>query len=325
MSFSYVFAVLYRGPVWHKIVLLLSAAPLAVLMNSFRIGVIGVMVDRYGIGHAEGFLHFFEGWIIFLSCILILFGMAMAMQRLSGDRRPLGEAIDLDFSDLGTQLRRVFTILPSKALIAAALATATLSAAWMLAPARGGAEIARESFGLFPRQIEGWSGASGALAPDIERVLAADDYLTAYYRNPAMAEGVDFFVAYYDSQTEGAGIHSPEVCLPGAGWEIFSLERIEIDLAGTSAGSVPVNRAIIQKGLEQQLVYYWFEGRGRRLTNDYVAKFYTVADSLTIGRTDGSLVRVITPIGADGAAAADARLQAFLTDAIDRLPRFVPE
>ena len=67
MSFSYVFAVLYRGPVWHKIVLLLSAVPIAVLMNSFRIGVIGVLVDRYGIGQAEGFLHFFEGWIIFLS------------------------------------------------------------------------------------------------------------------------------------------------------------------------------------------------------------------------------------------------------------------
>ena len=87
MSFTYVFAVLYRGPVWHKLVLLLAAVPLAVLMNSVRIGVIGVLVDRYGIGQAEGFLHVFEGWVMFLSCIGILFLMAMAMQRLSGDRR----------------------------------------------------------------------------------------------------------------------------------------------------------------------------------------------------------------------------------------------
>jgi EpsI family protein len=86
-----------------------------------------------------------------------------------------------------------------------------------------------------------------------------------------------------------------------------------------------VNRAIIQKGLEQQLVYYWFEGRGRRLTNDFVAKFHTVADSVRIGRTDGALVRVITPIGADGPAAADARLQAFLDETFDRLPRYLPE
>jgi EpsI family protein len=82
---------------------------------------------------------------------------------------------------------------------------------------------------------------------------------------------------------------------------------------------------VIQQGLNKQLVYYWFENRGRRLTNDFVAKFYTVADSMTMGRTDGALVRVITPIGPEGEAAAEARLQRFLTDAIDRLPRFVPE
>ena len=73
LCFSYLFAILYRGPMWHKAVLLLAAAPLTVLMNSFRIGVIGVLVDSYGIEQAEGFLHFFEGWVIFLLCIAILF------------------------------------------------------------------------------------------------------------------------------------------------------------------------------------------------------------------------------------------------------------
>ena len=78
MSFSYIFSVLYRGPIWHKAVLLLSAAPITVLMNAFRIGMIGVLVDRYGIEQAEGFLHYFEGWVIFIACVLILFGLARA-------------------------------------------------------------------------------------------------------------------------------------------------------------------------------------------------------------------------------------------------------
>ena len=120
MSFSYVFAVLYRGPVWHKLVLLLAAVPLAVLMNSVRIGIIGILVDRYGIGQAEGFLHFFEGWVIFLSCIGILFLLAMAScsgfprppAARRGDRprllRPRGAAA------------RVLAIAPAPALIAAA-------------------------------------------------------------------------------------------------------------------------------------------------------------------------------------------------------------
>jgi EpsI family protein len=90
---------------------------------------------------------------------------------------------------------------------------------------------------------------------------------------------------------------------------------------------VPVNRAVIQRGLERQLVYYWFEQRGRQVTSDYMAKATTILDSITRGRSDGALVRLITPIGtAPGAeAAADARLQDFLGQMTDVLPRFVPE
>ncbi|MEL6677100.1 MAG: exosortase, partial [Pseudomonadota bacterium] len=89
LSFSFVFAVLYKGPVWHKVVLLVAAAPITVLMNSFRIGVIGFMVDQRGIEAAEGFLHLFEGWVIFGACVAILFLMAVAMQRLSPNPKPL--------------------------------------------------------------------------------------------------------------------------------------------------------------------------------------------------------------------------------------------
>jgi exosortase D (VPLPA-CTERM-specific) len=325
MSFSYVFAVLYRGPHWHKIVLLLAAVPIAVLMNSFRIGVIGVMVDRYGIAHAEGFLHFFEGWIIFVSCIAILFAMAVAMRRLSGSRGRLGDAIDMDFTGLGDQLRRVFAMVPSRALVAAALITATLSSAWALTPSRPPVEIDRDPFSIFPRDIAGWSGTDGHLERGIERILGADDYLTAYYRHPGEAAGVDLFLSYYRSQTDGSAIHSPEVCLPGAGWEVFGIRPTEIALPGTRLETLTVNRALIQKGLEQQLVYYWFEGRGRQITNDFAAKFLMTADRATTGRSDGGLVRVITPIGEDGEAAADARLQRFLVATVDRLPRFIPE
>lgn len=325
MSFSYVFAVLYRGPVWHKLVLLLAAVPIAVLMNSFRIGMIGVLVDRYGIGQAEGFLHFFEGWIIFLSCIAILFGMAVLMRRLSGDRRPLGDAIDMDFTGLGHQLSRVLQTEPSRALATAALLTAALSAAWVLTPARAAVEVDRDPFTLFPRELSGWSGVSTTLEPGIESVLGADDYLAAFYRHPDEAAGVDLFLSYYTSQTEGNSIHSPEVCLPGAGWEVAQIQPVEVLLADSRIGAISLNRAIIQKGLERQLVYYWFEGRGRQMTNDFAAKFYTLADSLTMGRSDGGLVRVITPIGPDGEAAADDRLQRFLVATADRLDRFLPQ
>jgi len=326
MSFSYVFAVLYRGPVWHKIVLLLAAVPIAVLMNSFRIGVIGVLVDRYGIGQAEGFLHFFEGWIIFLSCIGILFGMAVTMRLLSGDRAPLGDAIDMDFTGLGAQIRRVSTIAPAPSLKVAALATLALSAAWSLTPARETIRMERDPYSLFPMTFAGWSGSTSALEPGIERNLGADDYLAGYFRNPDEAAGVDFFLSYYYSQIDGSSIHAPEICLPAGGWEMFSLGPREVDLPGTRLGAVTLNRAVIQKGLDKQLVYYWFEGRGRHMSDDFLTRFHTVADSMMLNRTDGGLVRVITPILPEETEAdADARAQAFLIAAVDRLHRFIPE
>jgi exosortase D (VPLPA-CTERM-specific) len=325
MSFTYVFAVLYRGPIWHRLVLLLLAVPVAVMMNALRIGIIGVLVDRYGIAQAEGFLHVFEGWVVFLSCIAILFGLAKAMQWVVGDRRPLGEALDLDFSGLGAELARVRTLPASPALRATGLMTAALSAAWLLAPAQASVAPEREPFARFPLEIGSWSGATGELAPGIAKILAADDYLAAVYRDPAEAAPVDLFLSWYASQTDGAAIHSPAVCLPGAGWEVSTIEPVEVRLPGTAAGSLRLNRAVIQKGLDRQLVYYWFEGRGRQLTNDFAVKFHTLGDGLTRGRTDGGLVRLITPIGAGGEAAADARLAAFLAGTVDSLPRFLPE
>jgi EpsI family protein len=89
-------------------------------------------------------------------------------------------------------------------------------------------------------------------------------------------------------------------------------------------GSFEVNRAVIQKGLSKQLVYYWFEQRGKRLTNDFAAKASVLIDGLTMGRTDGALVRYVTPIIGSAEAEADARLQGFIAQSLERLPQFVP-
>jgi exosortase D (VPLPA-CTERM-specific) len=324
MSFTYVFCFLYRGPIWHRVALLLAAVPLAVLMNALRIAVIGWLVDRHGIGQAEGFLHVFEGWAVFLACIGILFLMAMAMQRLSGDRRRLGEALDLDFSGIGGELGRILGIPASRALIAAAGLTVALSLIWTLMPSRTVAMPERDPYALFPHQIDGWSGTTAVLAANVERTLGADDYVAALYQSPGEAAPVDLFLSYYFSQTAGSAIHSPEVCLPSAGWEVAAIAPVTVELPGTQTGSVRLNRVVIQKGTERQLVYYWFEGRGRQITNDIAAKLYTLADTATRGRSDGGLVRLITPM-ADGEAAAAARLDRFLAAMADRLPRFLPE
>lgn len=326
LSFSYLFAILYRGPFWHKVVIFLAAAPLTVFMNSFRIGVIGVLVNSYGIEQAEGFLHFFEGWIIFMSCIGILFLMAITLQRLTPNPLPLSRAIDLDFDGLGGIASRILEIRPARAIIAAAGLTIAVTVAFMAVPSTPQDRVVRDSFALFPRGMDVWTGRQFPLDREVENVLGADDYINASYRAPDAAAEVNFFSAFYHKQTEGSGIHSPEVCLPVGGWEIFSFDTKQVSFPDTVYGTFNLNRAVIQKGLSKQLVYYWFEQRGQRITNDFSAKLSVVQDSFMIGRSDGALVRFVTPIvGDETTAEAEARVERLMAEVLPRLPRFVPE
>lgn len=324
LSFSYLFAILYRGPLWHKAVLLLSAAPLTVFMNALRIGVIGILVNSYGIEQAEGFLHFFEGWVVFLACIAILFLMAWGLQKTEPTPRPLTEALDLDTDGLLPYIGQARGMLLSAQLVLTVLATAGASITWLAVSDASIRSIERENFAVFPRQLNDWRGTTTTLDPEIEQVLAADDYLNATFISATTGQTANMFVAFYARQTEGQGIHSPEVCLPSAGWEIYEINTHKIQVDGRY-GDFAVNRAIIQKGTEQQLVYYWFEQRGKRLTNDFKAKLSVLTDSLTMGRTDGALVRYVTPIyPKETLNQADARLMDIIRNSLERLPEFVP-
>ncbi len=324
LSFSYVFALLYQGPLWHKAVLLLAAAPITVAMNSFRIGVIGILVDNFGISHAEGFLHLFEGWIIFVSCVLILFGIAAGLQRLTRTPKRLSETLDIEFTGLRDELARVARVVPAAALAVAAIGTGGVAAAVMFSPEREAVRVARDPFVLFPRRIGDWDGhVNPVLDAQIERVLGADDYHSATFSRVDESQPIDLFMGFYYNQMDGTGIHSPEVCIPSGGWEVSAWRPITIDVAGEAP--IRANRAVIQRGAARQLVYYWFELRGRRVAGDFEAKIVNLADSLSYGRSDGALVRLITPMrdGEDGAE-ADARLQRFVTEMAPLLPRFVP-
>lgn len=330
MSFSYVFGVLYTGPRWHKIVLFLAAAPITVLMNSFRIGVIGILVDKFGIGQAEGFLHAFEGWVIFIACILILFGIAVLLQRTRRQRQPIADTLEIDFRAALPQLRRVLDLRANQTLAAVALATLAVAFAVHAAPERERIVPERSPLALFPSALGAWqTGVAQRLEPEIERVLGADDYLSVSFRSSEEAAPVDLFVAYYHRQTEGSGLHSPEVCLPAGGWEVSNWQRAVLTMQrlgnGGSGISLPVNRAVIQKGLSRQLVVYWFEQRGRRMTSSYAAKAVTVWDALATGRTDGGLVRLVTPLApGESPAEAEGRLIRFLGHGLEVLPRFIP-
>ncbi|MBC7735727.1 MAG: EpsI family protein, partial [Candidatus Saccharibacteria bacterium] len=274
----------------------------------------------------EGFLHLFEGWVIFGMCIALLFCLALGLQRLTPHPLPLSEVLDLDTEGMLPQARRFLGIGATRGLMTAALLSVVVAGAFVVAPPPPRIEVARDSFSQFPRQLGGWAGRALELDPATQDVLKASDYVNITYAAPDQAAPVNFFSAWYLKQTEGSGIHSPAVCLPVGGWEVSTIEPVQISIPGTVYGNFTVNRAVIQKGVSRQLVYYWFEQRGRRMTNDYLAKASVVWDSLTIGRTDGALVRFVTPIGPDETdAAAASRMQAFMAVLMPKLPAYIPQ
>ena len=323
MSFSYIFSVLYRGPIWHKAVLLVSAVPITVFMNSARIALAGVVVDRYGIEFVEGLTHFMEGWVIFLACVLILFGLARVMLILNPQKMRLTEALDLDVDGLVPQLARLRLIQPSAALIGVTLVLLAGALAWQVIPPRPLAAVEREPFYAFPSQLGDWTAsAPQQLEPQTAKVLAADDY-HAVTMTRAGEASVDFFTAWYRDQMTG-GTHSPTICLPSAGWEISGLTQIDAP-ADAPGAPFTLNRVFIQKKLDRMMVYYWYDQQGVRTASSYYAKVLMTFSKVKNGRSDGAIVRLITPIArGESDAAAEERLKDALRAVVVPLPRFVP-
>ncbi|MEM7508236.1 MAG: VPLPA-CTERM-specific exosortase XrtD [Pseudomonadota bacterium] len=327
LSFSYIFAVLYKGPTWHKAVLLISAVPITIVMNSVRIAMAGVIANTWGLEWLNGFTHFFEGWVIFIACIILLFLLAWIMLLFQPKKMSLVEALDLETDGLGTQAMRLRLVQPSKALIASAVLAAGAAGAWQLMPERGITTVERDSFALFPRQLGDWRqvGPAQLLEPDVEAALRADDYHQITLRSADAAQDVGLFMAWYYDQSRG-GVHSPEICLPGSGWEIAWLERSDITETMGTDTPFNINRAIIERGTTRMMVYYWFQQGERRVAWDMAAKFYLMVDGIASGSTDGAMVRLTTLIGGDETdAEAEVRLQAVLEELMDPLPRFIPD
>ena len=326
LSFSYIFAVLYRGPMWHKAVLLLAAAPITVVMNSVRIAIAGWIAQNWGTDHLEGFTHFFEGWVIFMICIVLLFLLAWIMLLFRRDRVSLPDALDLDTSGLGTQAMRLTLVQPSRILIAASLITVLGAVAWHVRPQVAQVDVVRDPFAIFPRQMGEWrSSAPQPLSESVEIVLAADDYHSVQLASANHAATVGLFMAWYDDQSDG-GTHSPEVCLPGGGWEIAWLERVDIAPELGLAEEFNLNRAVIQKGETRMVGYYWFEQQGRHIAWDFAAKFWLLWNGISQGRTDGAMVRLLTVVErGETEKEAEERLQEVFMEMHGILPRFIPE
>jgi len=322
VSLALLCAYLFQDRLWKRAVLAGTAVPLAILLNGARIGAIGVLVEWYGQGAAVGFMHLFEGWVVFVVSLAVLFGEMKLLARVGSPQQPSLPLVARAASGEEETSARMPAWSASLAVCLFLLSGMVLLSLSL----QGRQDIvpARQSFLDFPMEVSGWRGTPLAMERVYVDTLRFDDYLLADFQAPA-GEAVNLYVAYYRSQKSGQSAHSPKTCLPGGGWEMASMTEIPVVEEGTGR-AFQANRVVIQKGDARQVVLYWFKQRERLVTNEYLVKGWLLWDSITKHRSDGALIRLVAPLSpGEDDHAADRRLQQFASLVGPTMSAYVPD
>lgn len=188
---------------------------------------------------------------------------------------------------------------------------------------RGEAVPTRKSLDTFPTSIATWSvRQTSNLDPEIVNILKVSDYVMQRY---ASGDGrtLWLYIGYWSSQRKGAQMHSPRNCLPGGGWEPIEASLVTVALPAPYAPIV-VNRYLIQRERDQQVVLYWYQSQGKAIAGELTAKVEMVRSAITRNRTDGALVRVSSPVVGSAAATTDS-LARYVEALYPILAEYLPE
>ncbi|WP_051881299.1 VPLPA-CTERM-specific exosortase XrtD [Parvularcula oceani] len=311
----------YKGPIWQRVIIFLSTIPITIVMNSLRIAATGVLVERYGSGHTEGFLHFFEGWVVFLLCIAFLILVIWAFTLMRGRRSPFAY---VGFEEVpprtptGQWTQGAF-------LRNGIILTVMLLVAGILVHAVGNRSLItpeRQDLATLPFEFPGYMTRESTLDAETATVLGADDYIISDMTSPD-GDYVNLYIAYLNAQRDGRSWHSPMQCLPGGGWEVVSHDIVPTSRA--NGEEYFHNRMLIQQNDDRLLVYYWYDQRGRKMANEFVMKLSVMWDSLIKRRSDGAMVRLMTPVAPEETLdVAEARLEDMRRSLEPKLAAYVP-
>lgn len=292
---------------WRTVVLMLLAVPIAVLTNAARVTGTGVLTYYYGKQATDDTWHDASGWLVYLTALGLLLVANYLLKKVF--RPSTTEVGETALTGIPPAAR--VSVLPVVVLLIAAGAAVN----WF--SLRSEAKPPRSSLTELPATLGGWrqKGSDIRFDAGIESVLKTTDYTMREYIGPDGRLG-NIYVGYYASQRSGATYHSPQNCLPGAGWVMKAPQYIDIT---TPAGrTFRANRYTLENGIYNEVMIYWYQGRGRAEASEYTDKLNTIWDSVTRSRSDGAIVRVMTSVGHDEAGSIEAAkaLSASLADAL---------
>ena len=297
---------------WRTCILMVSAVPIAVLTNAARVSVTGILTYYYGKEATTSTWHELSGWLVYLVALTLLLGVNVVLKRIFKTGR-ITETSAVAIAPATAPA----AVLP----LIAVMVFSGVALNWFVG--RGEAQVPRLMLSGLQNTFGDWRqrGRDINFEDGVISVLGTTDYTMREYTLPD-GRVANIYVGYYASQRTGATYHSPQNCLPGAGWVLNDPQYV--DIPTSDARTFIANRYIIENGIYREVMIYWYQGRGHTEASEYRDKINTVWDSITRRRTDGAMVRVMTDVGTDEAASlrAASDLAARLADS---LPPYVPE
>lgn len=325
LSLGILAAYLFKAPLWQRAIVFLSTIPITIIMNSFRIALTGALVQKYGNAHTEGFLHLFEGWVVFVLCLAALVGVIAIFCLALPPRRHVLDAMGVpELSAISPSPAKTFKWSRASMFV---IIAALFSLSWvasLFVTVENLTVPDRKYFAHLPVEFEDFDYQIRPIDSEVAEVLGADDSIVFDLQNEDR-DIYNIYLAYLTARRDGRSWHSPRQCIPGGGWQVIDISVIDNGENNKGLVSFPYNRMVIEHRGQRQIVYYWYDQRGRHFANEYIMKLNVISDTLTRKRADGALVRLMTPVArGEALEAADARLQEIAIELDGRLDDYIP-
>ncbi len=315
-----------RAKWWQKALVLMVALPLALFMNGTRIAILALWTNSHPDTSVSWWAHEILGWPLSLIAIGCLLGLILLVPgRYIKSRRQPDAPLDVD--PVEAAAKSAFKKPVRFKYLQYIVALSVLVGAFFFLQYRERTEDfppQAPNLESFPVDINAWQGRRSFFPSQIVEELDLSEYVLVDFTGPK-GKGINFYTAWYATQSKGKSIHTPETCLRGGGWQFQQAQTINVILSNYENSPVRLNRSLLKSGDRQWLMYFWFRCRGRNLVNAYELKFFNFWDRLMMRRTDGAVVWGMTPIaGSETRADAEKRLQRFFSSALPILDTYLP-
>lgn len=322
LALGVLYAYFFERIMWKRIFCVLVTIPLGIVINAIRIGLTGILTDRYGRQMAEGFFHGFSGWVLFVVALLLLFVISLLLKVVAPDAVPDKETVAAKPGQGATAVvggRTTGAFLFSAFLL---VLVAVLSLSTTILPAvtiEGG-------IAGFPLRIKDWQGSSEIVNPVIVKESGAEEAFSGYYTD-ASGQGVSLYLGYRSTAflSNENFFHSPTVCLPSSGWIEREVKRRTISQV-LHFNDLEVTTMVIEKEGKRQLVYFWFQTKDKATYDKSINRFHLSLHALRRDNTHDLFIRPITTISpTERVEDAEKRLDRFVREMMPVLLQFLKE